>query len=138
MKTRISIFVLAAVLLAGCNSGDSSYYTEYSLNKKFEGHPINEFFHAYGFPSARFEKSDGQIMYRWASSQLDVYPAHAHPEAYYSDKGTYEVVDEPRGGTRRQYCELRIHTDRAETIHKIDITVDSMGKWSNSRCSEIF
>ena len=139
MKRHTIILLLPFFLLAGCNSGDSSYYTEYSLNKKFDNYPVTNFFHVYGFPEARFERTDGGVVYRWSSSDLDVYPSHEHPQVYYSDKGTYQVVaDEHRRGTQRQYCELRIYADREEYIRRIDITVDSAGKWSESRCSEIF
>jgi hypothetical protein len=132
------MLILAATSLAGCNSGNSSSYTEYGLNHQFTDHPVNEFFHIYGFPIGRFEKTTGNIVYQWASAQQDAFPPQAHPVTYYSEKGNYQIVDNYQNGTQRQYCALRIYTDRQETIRRIEIAVDSIGKWSSSRCSELF
>ena len=135
---KLFLAFLALPLLFGCNTGNSSSYTGYALDKEYAGQPVQNFFHEYGFPEARFARADGSVEYVWASTGLKVYPSQEKPDTYYSDKGIYQVVDTWRSKKQWQYCELRIFTDKAELIRSIDIAVDTSGKWSESRCSEIF
>lgn len=135
-KIKYSVIALAAALTA-CG-GSTSAYTSYHLNKQYDDHAVNDFFSEYGFPEARFERTNGEAVYEWASTEYKRNRPEATPISYYSDKGMYQVVENTSPKEEMQYCKLRIHTDRNEIIRQIDIKVDSIGKWSNSRCSEIF
>lgn len=137
IKTRYLLGVLAAMLLTGC-IGNSPYYTTYYLDKGFVGHPVNEFFYVYGYPSGRLEKANGNVVYQWVSAQSITDASKANPNIYTSPNGSYQAVDAYSGSVQRQYCELRINTDKNEIVRSFDIVVDTDGKWSTSRCSEIF
>lgn len=56
----------------------------------------------------------------------------------YSTPNTeYVVVEKTDAVPATDYCELKILADRENTIWRIDVIVDSVGKWSASRCREI-
>ena len=133
-----SYVVLLIGTFALCGCAHSSSYTRSNLERNFATHPVNEFFRDYGFPFGSIENKNGSDIYLWSSIDVDKFASQARPVTYYSNNGVYPVVDNDSGNMQREYCQLRIYTDKAGTIEKIDITVDSVGKWSNSRCSEIF
>lgn len=128
--------MFGVVLLAGCNSGESSNNVEYTLNQKFDGHPAGEFFHDYGFPVARYASLDNGASYKWASTQLGIHPEEAYLTSSYNN--TYQVANDHHGRVARQYCELHVDVDSNDVIRNISVSVDSQGKFSRSRCSEIF
>src|SRR5689334_14257130 len=86
-------YIAALAVLLGACSYHSDAYTTYNLGKKFTGRTVNEFFNEYGFPEARFERNNGSTTYEWASTGLHSHPPVASPHTYYSDKGTYQVVE---------------------------------------------
>ena len=140
MKTKSVLIFLIITALAGCTGyiGNSSDYIIHYLDKGFVGHPVNEFFYQYGAPAGKFDQGGGNIAYRWVSTHLRSHPSKVVVEDYTSANGEYEMVDTYNGSIARQYCELRISADRNDMITGFDIAVDSTGKWSTSRCSEIF
>jgi len=133
-----TLFLAIILLAACCFEGNSPEYIIYYLNDAFKGRPANEFFASYGFPSARFQEVNGNTVYWWASTQLKTYPSQANPATYLSADGSYQIVGGYRGKDERQYCEIRIYASKEDIINGFDIAVDSTGKWSTSRCSEIF
>jgi hypothetical protein len=139
-KTKRVLISLCVAALAGCSGyiGNSSDYIIHYLDKGFVGHPVNEFFYVYGAPAGKFDQGAGNVVYRWVSTQLRSHPAKVRVDEYTSTTGEYEAVDSYKGSIEHQYCELRILVDRNDLIRSFDIAVDSSGKWSTSRCSEIF
>ena len=51
---------------------------------------------------------------------------------------SYVMADAYQGVTRTDYCELRVYADKDGYIDHFAIAIDSMGKWSPSRCQEVF
>lgn len=129
------------LFVGGCGT-HSSDYTLYSLNASFKDQPINKFFYVYGVPTEEFDLAKGNKVYRWASVLPSTVASTTHSDFYYvsyiTDSATYHVTDNYRGSTERQYCELRIYTDKNDIVQDFAIAVDTYGKWSRSRCSEIF
>jgi len=127
-----ALCICAFLLLIGCASNSTSYVTYY-LDKGYDGHPVNEFFRDYGYPAGEFKAGQGKA-YRWTS----VRAPEENRAMYATADGTYQITDNYRGSTVRNYCELRIITNRDDIILGFSIAVDSTGKWSSSRCSELF
>lgn len=128
---------LATLLLSGCCfQGNSPAYITYYLHRGFVGHPVNQFFNKYGFPEGAFETAGNGRVYKWSS--LQPIPPNANRYSYDYPDGHYVQADNYRGGIERQYCELRIATDTNDVVRDITIAVDSTGRWSTSRCSELF
>ena len=126
-------------MLAGCTHLPASVpQIVDSLERHYNNRPVNEFFFDYGQPTGEFDFDDGMRIYRWTSLQLHPGEQVAPARIYRSDSASYTIVDNYRSVTERQYCELRIYTDADDVIQKFSVAVDSMGKWSASRCSEIF
>jgi hypothetical protein len=121
-----------------CPDGASPEYITYFLNQEYDGRPVSQFFAQYGYPSGAFEKIDSYKVYIWASTQYTTEPWRATPTDFVSSRGKYQMVDTYHGFTARQYCEIRIYTNESDLIKNFSVAVDSTGKWSASRCSEIF
>ncbi len=138
MMKLLSAIGLSALLLAGCDTSNSEEYTTYALNQHYAGRPVNMFFSDYGVPEAEFEENGKGRIYRWSSVQPARMPAHANLHAYEYSNGKYVVGDTYQGRLERQYCELRIYTDTEDNVRRFSLAVDSLGKWSVSRCSELF
>ena len=135
---RSLITIILLVLGGCCSEGASPAYITYFLNKDYDGRPANQFFADYGYPAGAFERTNGTTVYLWASSRDKVQPRKAAPTDFISAHGNLQMVDTYHGVTARQYCEIRIVTDTADNITDFLVAVDSTGKWSTSRCSEIF
>jgi hypothetical protein len=138
MKRLLAALGLAA--LCGCchSDGASPAYITYFLNHDYDGHPATQFFASYGYPSGAFERANGSRVYIWASSRYKAELSHATPTDFTSSGGNFQMVDTYHGSTERQYCEIRVYADAADTIKDFIVAVDSTGRWSASRCSEIF
>ncbi|MDE3060793.1 MAG: hypothetical protein KGJ06_07265, partial [Pseudomonadota bacterium] len=82
---------------------------------------------------------DGTV-YHWFSIEapqmqpMPTYHSYAAPNGkrFPVLEGSMETPAEP------QFCELQIQTDAHHHIQRISIVNDSIGKWSNSLCTEIF
>lgn len=136
---NILITGCAILLLAACSESPKSpaELTD-ALNRRYRDRPANEFFVDYGLPAGEFELGDGTHIYRWTSNQRDAVPTAVNFTRYNAPNEDYQLVDTYNGITETHYCELRIYTDAGDIIQKFAVAVDSIGKWSASRCSEIF
>ena len=131
---KYSLLCASVLLLLGACAANSNSFVTYHLDKGFAGHPINDFFEQYGYPSGEFTVSQGKA-YRWTSLGL---PSEPNRHVYRTTGGEYQVIDTYKGSTVRQYCELRIIANRDDIILGFAIAVDTDGKYSSSRCSELF
>jgi hypothetical protein len=139
-RVRMTYYALptvALLALAGCSAPMSSTQLTNYLNRSYAYEPVDHFFFSYGRPAAEFKSYDGGTVYRWVSLEPAQLPRQ-HTMVYTSPKGNYAVVDSYDGIPQAQYCELRIYTDQQDVIQHFAVVVDSVGKWSASRCSEIF
>ncbi len=138
-----AVIPLIILILSGCcSSGNSPDYITYYLNRGYDGSPINQFFIDYGYPAGLFEQAGNKRVYRWVSTQYTRQykgdPKQTTSDRFASNNKNYQSIDTYHGITERQYCEIRIYTDAADIIKDFSVAVDSTGKWSASRCSEIF
>jgi len=135
---NIATATLICALASCSDTGRNPTVVADDLNHRFIGQPANDFFRQYGLPGDDFELSEGGTVYRWASVRSAMIPADVTVRRYTSPDGTYEVADTYSLPSEAQYCELRIYADSENVIEKFAVSVDTMGKWSSSRCSEIF
>lgn len=128
--------IAALLLLAGCAEPMSHGQLERYLDRVYGNHPVEQFFFGYGRPVGEFKEYDGGHVYRWASLQPT--ELRDHGIAYFSAaSGHMTVVDNYNGLPQAQYCELRIYTDEQGIVEHFAVVVDSIGKWTASRCTEI-
>jgi len=113
-------YLLAALLLlAGCVvTTESPHELAIDLHQQYGGRTANQFFYSYGRPASEVSLPGGYKSYRWTSLK-EPFDSDEVPPQYY-------------------YCEIEIYTDNQDIIQDFAILVDSVGKWSASRCSEIF
>ena len=105
-------------------------------NTELKGRNISDFFVMYGMPVDSRTLRDGSVSYRWISLE----PAMASSPGYIvSSAGHYAI---PQAGGNGQmvsgYCEVRILTDKQDRIRNLTLVNDPIGKFSGSRCGEIF
>lgn len=131
---RIVSFLIIGLMVTACTPALSPAQNSADLNRRFAGRTAQEFFSIYGLPAGGFDLNGNENIYRWTSASPSVVTSHR----YYSKDGMYEAADNYNHFTQAHYCEVRVVTDKADIIEKFDVAVDSMGKWSSSRCSEIF
>jgi hypothetical protein len=138
-KIRNLMLCIAMLSASACTYEESPAQVASDLTRHYLGRPANEFFQSYGQPSGEFSYSDGSTAYRWVSAQSQLPPANAVISKTYQAPGsTYQMSDTYYGKVETHYCELRIFTNPDNNIEKISVAVDSTGKWSASRCQEIF
>jgi len=126
---------IALLLLAGCSS-PTPHYAMARVNTEFQGRPAHEFFLDYGQPASVRHLRGGGTSYRWLS--LDAASGTSasvivSPASHYALGG-----DETNGEMFTGYCEIRVEANRDDVITRIVPVNDSIGKFSDSRCAEIF
>lgn len=136
--SRISASSAMLLALAGCvPASETPRQLTDDLNRHYAGRPAIEFFDAFGRPTGEFSNPRGAI-YRWVSTHDGKPSGNVARQIYTSPSTNYEIVDNYRGMTENYYCELRVYVDQADVIDHFAVAVDSSGKWSSSRCTEIF
>jgi len=106
------------------------------VNREFDGHDVTEFFLSYGSPSGSEALSTGGKNYRWISLELHGGPRHA--TAIMANRHFGTIGGTENGEMMNGYCEIRILADEDDRIRKLTLVYDSIGKYSGSRCAEIF
>ncbi len=132
-------YIVTALLLSGCVAPvppATPYQVNDDLNRAFSGDPVNRFFYKFGQPAGEFESGDGHHIYRWTSVRGRF--SDAPISTWQAPTGTYRLVDTYSGKVETEYCEVRVYTDSQGFIDHFEVAVDSIGRWSSSRCSEIF
>ena len=129
------LLLLLVILLPGCgNEPRTPPQTEGDLDRRFIDKPANEFFEMYGQPAGVFARDDGSTVYRWVYQPVPGRPLFTQ---YDAPGGSYSVVDTYEGRAEAYDCELRIYADQDNIIRRFKVAVDTMGKWSASRCTEV-
>jgi hypothetical protein len=129
-------FTLASALflLAACTPAATPQAAMERASREFAGHDVTEFFISYGSPVSSQAQGDGKT-YRWVSIEPSGGPRSAgiitYPGGHFGTMGS-------NGEMVSGYCEISIRTDSQERIQKLTLVYDSVGKFSSSRCAEIF
>jgi hypothetical protein len=107
------------------------------VNHEFAGQDVGNFFISYGSAASSKPLSGGGKLYRWVS--LEPGGGSSSPAIFAYPGGTYSIPqDNANGEMMSGYCEISITTDAHDRIRKLTLVSDSIGKFSGSRCAEIF
>lgn len=133
---RILIILTIVLSLAGCASTQEAAN---SLRSNFAEKNIDAFVLRYGAPFQRHQLNSGDLLYTW-SSELRTYslPATTTVQGTASPYGFSATTTTTDGGTISVFCEVQIITTHDGTIKSISPFRDTIGKWTTSRCAEIF
>ena len=133
------VFLLGGVLIcltSGCTSTSQGIAR---ANSSFAGKNLDTFVLAHGIPYAKHELSSGEYVYLWNSGVISYAMPHTTSmSGTYTSTGYSGTAHTTGGGTLDVYCEVQIHTEADGTILDIKATKDTWGKWTTSRCAEIF
>ena len=129
--------ILILLLFMGCTTTEQAMQR---VNSRFVGRNIDEFVLKHGIPYAKHQLNNGDFIYAWSSGIISYYmpttttmSGHVSPYSYYS--GSAMTTG---GGSIDVCCEVQIHTAADGTILSIKPLIDTLGRWTTSRCSEIF
>lgn len=134
--TRMHLLSLL-VILAGCTPTMTPDQAMQRINGEFSGHDIGEFFVSYGSAAGVKTQNDGSKLYHWVSIEPH---SGSNLPGYINYPGGHYVPIAPgtNGEILSGYCEINIATTRDDRIQKLTLISDSIGKYSGSRCAEIF
>jgi len=132
------ILLFALLLLAACTPYTPPARVMDDLNREFVGHDSGEFFADFGSAVSSKAARNGGLDYRWVS--IEPGAAASHTTLFNRPGGVYGFMDTSpaNGDMMAGYCEIRIHTDADLRITQLTLVNDSPGKFSGSRCAEIF
>lgn len=108
------------------------------INREFMGRDSGEFFADFGSAVSSKTAPGGGRVYRWVS--IEPGANQAHTTLFNRPGGVYGFTDAspPNGDMMSGYCEIRVSTDADLRITKLTLLYDSPGRYSSSRCAEIF
>jgi hypothetical protein len=127
------VFVLA---LGGCASTQEAAD---SLRRNFEGKNIDTLVLRYGAPYQKHQLNSGDLMYTW-SSEIRAYglPTTTTIQGSTSASGFSGTAISSGGGAINVFCQVQIVTAQDGTIKSISPFRDTIGRWTTSRCAEVF
>ena len=133
------VFILGVALIC-LNSGCASTSQGVARAKiRFVGKNLDEFVLAHGIPYAKHELSSGEYVYLWNSGVISyTMPQTTTMSGTYTSTGYSGTAHTTGGNSMDVFCEVQIHTQADGTILDLKATKDTWGKWTTSRCAEIF
>lgn len=127
---------LACFAFAACASPSPQAAMD-RVSREFAGRDIDDFFVSYGSAFSSKPAKEGGTSYRWISLEPNGGPAP--PSILTYPGGNFGPIgDASNGEIVGGYCEIRILTDARDKIRELALVSDSTGKFSGSRCAEIF
>ena len=127
---------LVAFALLGCTTTQQAAD---ALGQKYLGQNIDAFVVAYGAPYAKHILNSGDAMYTW-NSGVHSYgmPTTTTVQGTRTPMGFSGTATTSGGGSINVFCEVRIVTAPDGTVKSILPVGDTIGRWTTSRCGEIF
>lgn len=136
MFRRFMLCVTLLFLAAGCTTTNQAMLR---ANEKFVGKNIDEFVLAYSPPYAKHTLNSGDLVYLWNSGVLTYnMPGMTTMSGSQTPYGFSASGFSYGGGTARVFCEIQIMTSESGIIQRIQARTDTLGRWTTSRCSEVF
>jgi len=134
---RFFICIIAIFILSGCTTTEEAMLR---ANNEFVGKNIDDFVLKHGIPYAKHQLNNGEYVYAWSSGVISYdMPATTTMSGTVSPYGYYSgTAMTTGGGSINVWCEVQIHTTAEGKILSIKPLRDTWGKWTTSRCSEIF
>jgi hypothetical protein len=137
MKHRlITALIVGLLALPGCTTTQEAMT---NATSKYVGKNFDQFVLDHGIPHSKYQLNSGGYVYVWNSGiitySMPVTTTFSGTASPYSYSGTATTTG---GGAIDVFCELKIHTDESGQILSITPVTDTLGKWTTSRCAEIF
>jgi len=128
--------LLPLLFLAACTSVPAPQAAMDSINRQFAGRDVNAFFTEFGAPVSSQPSGNGKT-YRWLSLEPQ---GVSRPATVMTYPGGHfgQIGDNTNGEMVSGYCEISIRTGSDDKIEHMALVYDSTGKFSGSRCAEIF
>ncbi len=131
MKTWIALLLI----LSSCS-------TQSVLNRiapVYVGQPADRFFTKHGPPYRTFPLSNGDVLYNWSSGNI-VYniPAQTYATTTTTPWGYDTTATHHQASKVNVVCNAQLLVDSSGKIANIIITDDTIGRWTLSRCYEVF
>ena len=135
MKKIVPIIII--FILLGCTSTELAMQR---ANARFLGRNIDEFVLEHGIPYAKHQLNNGDYIYVWNSGVISYdMPKTTTVTGYVDPLGFYSGSATTRGGGSVDVCcEVQIHTTAEGKVLSVKPIRDTWGRWTTSRCSEIF
>ncbi|WP_395017334.1 hypothetical protein [Dongia sp.] len=126
-------FLVTAVLcLAACTTTQQA--TDH-LKSAWIGRSADDFVARYGIPKGQYRMQNGDNMLAWGDTANTLQTVsdggHVDPES-----GIY--VEDTTTVPREMSCDVQLTVSPNGMIKDVIITRDTVGKWNNSRCAEVF
>jgi len=131
------LFLVFFVLVSACVSTQK---VADKIGYRYIGQNLDLFVRENGIPYSKYQMSGGGYIYAWNSGVVALkMPATTSFSGNVSSTGYVNgTATTTGGGTWNLYCEIRIQTDRNNTVNSITIINDTWGRWTTSRCHEVF
>jgi len=134
MKAMVGTLLI--LLLSGCTTTNQAMLR---VNNSFAGKNIDEFVLQHGVPYKKHQLNSGDFIYVWNSGVISYQmPATTNLSGTVSPYGYTGTATTYGGGALNVFCEVQIHTAQDGMIRSIQAVRDTIGKWTLSRCSELF
>lgn len=133
---RFAVLAFAA-LAAGCTTTEQAANF---LQRQYAGQNLDAFVLKHGAPYKKHQLNSGDVMYAW-SSEIRTYamPTMTTFQGTAAPGGAVTgSAFTTGGGGASVFCEVTIVTRPDGTIKAIDPSYDTIGRWTTSRCAEIF
>ena len=133
---KIITSILMILLVYGCTTTNQSMIR---ANNSFVGKNIDEFVLKHGIPYRKHQLNSGDFIYVWNSGIISYsMPATTSVTGTRTPYGYSATATTHGGGEIKVFCEVQILTTPEGKIISIKPIRDTIGRWTTSRCSEIF
>lgn len=128
--------LLLSLTIPGCGP---TFAEMQRVESGYVGRNIDEFVLAHGIPAQKMVLNSGDVLYQWRSDAVNIdLPGTTTATSHTIDGRTTTTVQNTPDTHLSLLCELSILTGPEGTIKTVTITHDTWGKWTTSRCREIF
>ena len=132
----MKLIVFGCLALCACTTPQQAIL---SVQNKYVGRPVDEFFVAKGPPQSEYKLNNGDTVYTWVGgirhyhipTTTDVRLRQTYSGNIRGTATTYEGGDVTIG------CTVELHTNANGVVRSARIANDTIGRWQLSRCAEI-
>ena len=134
---HIPTAIIFLLLASGCTTTKSAI--DY-IGVNYVGNNIDKFIIDHGIPSKQYELNNGNIIYEWVSNIRSYGLSNTTTQnGHMTTSGNFTSTSiSSGGGSLDVYCKLEFHTDPNGIILSAKSITDTIGRWTTSRCAEIF
>jgi hypothetical protein len=130
------IIVFGCLALCACTTAEQAIS---SVQSKYVGRPVDEFFIAKGPPQSAYKLNNGDTIYTWVGGIREYHlPTTTDVQLRQTKTGNISGTATTYGGRDVTIgCTLELHTNANGVVRSARIADDTIGRWQLSRCAEI-